>query len=173
MNKIEKTELILVASNIIELNVDAIVNAANSSLLGGAGVDGAIHRAAGPKLLEECRKLEGCLPGEVKLTLAYNLPEKYIIHAVGPIWHGGDADESEFLRSCYLNALQLASDTKDITTLAFPAISCGVYNYPIAEAADIAISTVQDFVAKNNGLEKIYFSCPDKIIYRCYQAILS
>ena len=146
----------IIHADITSLKVDAIVNAANPALLGGGGVDGAIHRAAGPQLLEECRKLGGCRRGEAKITKGYNLPAKYVIHTPGPIWKGGNNNEAEVLRNCYLNSLKLAVKY-GIKTIAFCSISTGVYGFPIEIASKIAIKTVREFCAVNKGIEKVIF----------------
>ncbi len=145
----------VVQADITTLSVDAIVNAANNSLLGGGGVDGAIHRAAGPDLLTECRALNGCATGAAKITRGYQLPAKHVIHTVGPVWHGGDQGEADLLANCYRNSLQLAADN-NLRSIAFPAISCGVYGYPLAQAADIAVSEINKFIDSNSGLDKVY-----------------
>ena len=158
----------IVKADITKLNVDAIVNAANSSLLGGGGVDGAIHRAAGPKLLEECKKLNGCKTGEAKITQGYNLQSKFVIHTVGPIWNGGNYNEDELLTNCYFNSLKLAVENK-IKTIAFPAISTGVYGFPLERAAQIAIKTVKKFIQSDKSIEKIIFVCFDDRTYQTYK----
>lgn len=151
-------QIALVQGDITTLAVDAIVNAANESLLGGGGVDGAIHRAAGPELLAECRKLGGCPTGQARLTRGYRLPAKHVIHTVGPVWRGGAAGEPRLLASCYRSALQLAAD-RGFTTVAFPSISTGIYGYPIARACRIALRTAQVFLAHHSQPRLVTFVC--------------
>ena len=162
----------LIQGDITKQKVDAIVNAANRSLLGGGGVDGAIHRAAGKQLLEECKTLNGCQTGDAKITKAYNLPAKYVIHAVGPVWHGGKSDEEKLLSSCYRRSLELAVEN-DIHTIAFPNISTGVYRFPKEKAAEIAIDTVQKFLAENAKIQEVIFVAFDSDNYQIYQQILN
>lgn len=144
----------IIKGDITKLNVDAIVNAANNSLLGGGGVDGAIHKAAGPKLLEECKQLNGCKIGEAKITKGYNLPAKWVIHTVGPIWRGGNHGEDELLASCYRNCLTLAVQ-KGIKTIAFPSISTGAYRFPVQRAAKIAVNSISSFLSRDQSLEQV------------------
>jgi len=162
----------LLKTDITRLEVDAIVNAANSSLLGGGGVDGAIHRAAGPELLKECRLLKGCNTGQAKITRGFNLPAKHVIHTVGPIYRDGQNNESNLLASCYKESLKLASKYK-IQTIAFPNISTGVYHFPKDEAARIAISEVTDFFNSNNFPKTVFFICFDEENYAIYNRILN
>ncbi len=160
----------VIKGDITKLKVEAIVNAANTTLLGGGGVDGAIHRAAGPQLLDECRSLGGCKTGQAKLTRGYNLPAKYVIHTVGPVWKGGDFDEAKLLNSCYLNSLKLA-ERQEVKTIAFPAISTGVYGFPKTKAARIAIQTIKDYL-KNSKIEKVYLVAYNDENFDLYKGFL-
>jgi O-acetyl-ADP-ribose deacetylase (regulator of RNase III) len=157
--------------DLTKLAVDAIVNAANSSLLGGGGVDGAIHRAAGPDLLEECRKLGGCQPGEAKLTHGYRLPARFVIHTVGPVWAGGERGEEQILANCYGDSLRLAVEN-GIRTIAFPAISCGAYGYPVEEAAEVAVESVARFLRTNRTIDRVDFVVVSDNIEQAYQTAL-
>jgi O-acetyl-ADP-ribose deacetylase len=165
------TKLEALQADIVTLNVDAVVNAANTALLGGGGVDGAIHRAAGPELLAECRTLNGCPTGQAKITRGYRLPAKHVIHTVGPVWHGGNAGEAALLASCYRTSLALAR-AHAVKTIAFPAISCGVYGYPLAEAAAIAVRECRA-AAQDDAFDKILFACFDAHMLALYHAQLN
>jgi O-acetyl-ADP-ribose deacetylase (regulator of RNase III) len=159
----------IIQGDITTQKVDAIVNAANSSLLGGGGVDGAIHRAAGPELLDECRTHGGCPTGDAKITKGYRLPAKYVIHAVGPIWQGGNAGEPELLQSCYRSCFRLVL-AHDLHTIAFPSISTGAYRYPVEKACRIALSQAADFLKGNKTIERVLFVCFDAGTYQAYLA---
>src|SRR4051794_16665064 len=161
----------IVRSDITKLDIDAIVNAANTTLLGGGGVDGAIHRAAGPELLAECRTLGGCRPGEAKITRGYRLPARFVIHTVGVVWGGGLEGEPETLANCYRNSLHLTVEN-EIKTIAFPAISCGAYGFPVEEAASIAFKTTREFLTMSNMLQKVILVVWGKDIYDAYRRLL-
>jgi O-acetyl-ADP-ribose deacetylase len=161
----------IVQGDITTQKVDAIVNAANTSLLGGGGVDGAIHRAAGPELLAECRTLHGCPTGDAKITHGYRLPAKWVIHTVGPVWRGGKNSEDELLAGCYRRSFELAIES-GIRTIAFPAISTGIYGFPLERATRIAVNEVRAFLEKNASMEKVLFVCFDPHTRDCYEKTL-
>jgi len=161
----------LIQGDITTLEVDAIVNAANTSLLGGGGVDGAIHRVAGPELLDECRILKGCNTGDAKITNGYNLPAKFVIHTVGPVWHGGNSGEAEKLASCYRRCLEVAV-SNGVKSIAFPNISTGVYGYPKQEAAQIAMAEVTGFISGHQEIDTVLFCAFDEDNFRIYKNIL-
>ena len=166
---IEKIEVI--SGDITRQNVDAIVNAANNALLGGGGVDGAIHRAAGPELLQECKNLKGCKTGEAKITRGYRLPAKWIIHVVGPVWRGGNNNEDNLLEACYQNALSLAVQN-GIKTIAFPSISTGAYGFPIERASKIAITQIKKFLESDKTIEKVLIVCFGEYTLKQYSLAL-
>ncbi|MEZ7891555.1 MAG: O-acetyl-ADP-ribose deacetylase [Candidatus Wallbacteria bacterium] len=157
----------VIKADITTLTVDAIVNAANESLLGGGGVDGAIHRAAGPELLSECRKLNGCKTGMAKITKGYKLPAKYVIHTPGPVWCGGNMNEDSLLAGCYRGCLELAVEN-GVKTIAFPSISTGVYRFPVARAARIAVNEISKFLGKNQSIEKVIIACFGQDTFKYY-----
>jgi len=163
-----ESKIVIHKGDITKLEVDAIVNAANTSLLGGGGVDGAIHRSAGKELLEECKMLGGCKTGEAKITSGYNLPAKFVIHTVGPVWKGGKNNEDELLASCYRNSLRLAVEN-GVKTIAFPAISTGVYHFPLERATKIAVDEVEKFFGTNDEIKKVIFVAFDDTTYYCYE----
>jgi O-acetyl-ADP-ribose deacetylase (regulator of RNase III) len=163
--------IVIVQGDITKQKLDAIVNAANTSLLGGGGVDGAIHRAAGPKLLEECRTLGGCPTGEAKITRGYNLPAKYVIHTVGPVWHGGQHQEEKLLASCYRRSLHVAVQN-GVKTIAFPAISTGVYGFPLEPATRIAVREARSFLEEGPAIQQVVFVCFDRATYEYYRKVL-
>jgi len=164
-----KNRIEVVETDITRQQVDAIVNAANSTLLGGGGVDGAIHRAAGPELLTECRQLNGCPTGQAKITKGYNLPVRWVIHTVGPIWRGGTQHEDELLAQCYQNSLALAK-AHDIKTIAFPSISTGAYGFPMDRASRIAVTEIKRFLEQDSSIEKVILVCFGQRAYDIHQA---
>lgn len=166
-----KNRIEIIQGDITKQAVDAIVNAANCSLLGGGGVDGAIHRAAGPELLAECRTLNGCKTGEAKITKGYRLPARYVIHTPGPVWHGGSKGEEELLKSCYLNCLALASEN-GCKTVDFPSISTGVYHFPLEKASGIAIGAIAEYLSAHPELERVRMVCFDERTKGYYEAAL-
>ncbi len=161
----------VIQGDITRQKVDAVVNAANRTLLGGGGVDGAIHHAAGPGLLEECRRLGGCETGQAKITSGYNLPARWVIHTVGPVWYGGQHEEDELLASCYRSSLELA-ERQGARTIAFPAISTGAYGFPFERAARIAVREVSAFLEKNKSIERVVFTCFTKSDADCYRKVI-
>jgi O-acetyl-ADP-ribose deacetylase (regulator of RNase III) len=171
MKKNQETKIEIIQGDITKLDVNAIVNAANPTLLGGGGVDGAIQRGAGPELLAECRTLGGCRPGAAKITRGYRLPARFVIHTVGPVWRGGEHHEPKILANCYGSALQLAVEN-GIKTIAFPAISCGAYGYPIPEAAQIALKTTRDFLTIQSRMDKVIYVLCGEDIYAAYRQLL-
>jgi O-acetyl-ADP-ribose deacetylase (regulator of RNase III) len=172
MSKTARERMEVVQGDITRLRVDAIVNAANSTLLGGGGVDGAIHRAAGPELLAECKTLGGCATGDAKITKGYRLPAKFVIHTVGPVWHGGDHGEDKLLASCYRRSLELASK-HGLKSVAFPAISTGAYRFPADRATRIAVREVDRYLASHPEIERVVFACFDDGTVEIYRNMLA
>ncbi|MFN2259740.1 MAG: O-acetyl-ADP-ribose deacetylase [Parasphingopyxis sp.] len=160
-----------IKADITTLELDAIVNAANEGLRGGGGVDGAIHRAAGPRLLAACIEIGGCPTGEARITPGFDLPADHVIHTVGPVWHGGDRGEPELLANCYRNSLALAVEN-DVRSIAFPAISCGIYGYPVARAVEIAVREVRAFLGRDDRIEQAIFACFGEEMLAAYEAVL-
>ncbi|MFB0521221.1 MAG: O-acetyl-ADP-ribose deacetylase [Desulfatiglandales bacterium] len=171
MDRELKDRIEIFEGDITKIEVDAVVNAANTSLLGGGGVDGAIHRAAGPELLAETRKIGGCPTGEARVTKGYRLPAKWVIHTVGPIWSGGNRNEDEFLASCYKNSLKAATQIGAVT-VAFPSISTGAYRFPLERAVDIALRETKSFLQTNQSIEKVIFVCFGSEVYKKYEEVL-
>ena len=171
MYKYKNVKLNIVEGDITKMEVDAIVNAANNTLLGGGGVDGAIHRAGGPIILEQCKKVGGCPTGEARITTAGNMPSKYVIHTVGPIYKGGKKNEEQLLYNAYDNSLRLAKKY-NLKSIAFPSISTGVYNYPKEEASEVALRAVMDFIDKEMGIEEVYFVLFSQDNYLIYKELL-
>ncbi|MBW4828557.1 MAG: O-acetyl-ADP-ribose deacetylase [Clostridiaceae bacterium] len=172
MYKINETIINLIKGDITKIETDAVVNAANNTLLGGGGVDGAIHRAGGSEILEQCKKIGGCPTGEARITIAGNLPSKYVIHTVGPVYRGGDNREAELLYNTYYNSLELAEEY-NLKTIAFPSISTGVYGYPIDKASDIAIKAVTDFIEEKGSIDKVVFVLFSNNDYEIYEEKLN
>jgi len=168
----QQEKITVVEGDITKQKVDAIVNAANTSLLGGGGVDGAIHRAAGPELLAECRTLHGCPTGEAKVTRGYRLPTRWVIHTVGPVWRGGQDFEDELLANCYRRSLELAVQ-QGVRSVAFPAISTGVYGFPLKRATRLAVREVRGFLRENSSLDQVLFVCFDSRTRGCYERVLA
>ncbi len=168
---LSKKQILVVEGDITQQGVDVIVNAAKNSLLGGGGVDGAIHRAAGPQLLAECRTLNGCATGDAKITQGYNLIAKWVIHTVGPIWRGSNQGEDELLASCYRRSLEIAA-SYNLRNIALPAISTGVYRFPVERATTIAITEVKNFLQQDTSVEQVVFVCFNRESYTCYQQMI-